>query len=339
MTAARQLREAVSVLFLFLLGVAVLGALTGHAGAQEKKSLPPLIVGSDAPQLLGGSVETNEEVSASVAENTACYVCHANYQQEELVQWHADGAVGCVDCHGKSFAHRNDENNTTPPDVMFPRSEIDASCEECHDTHDVPAADVVARLQQRVARVPAGEPVVCTQCHGQHRLPHRTVVWDRATRRLLTGSKDSPAVAPQPRLDLLKQLSGRWVARDADGRPTNKVVSSYRVTSGGSAVVETLFPGSDNEMVTVYHQDGDQLLLTHYCSAQNQPRMQCVPGSDPQTLAFQFVDATNMTSPAQRHMRAVTLKILGPDHLQASWQSYENGQAGEPVVFDLVRQP
>ena len=66
----------------------------------------------------------------------------------------------------------------------------------------------------------------------------------------------------------LKKLAGDWVEVGKDGKPTEKVVSSIRVTSAGSAIEETLFPGGDHEMVTMYFLDGDRLLLTHYCAGQ-----------------------------------------------------------------------
>ena len=75
------------------------------------------------------------------------------------------------------------------------------------------------------------------------------------------------------RFDALKKLAGEWVEVGKDGKPTDKLVSSVRVTSAGTAVEETLFPGSDHEMVTMYHLDGDDLILTHYCSLGNQPRL------------------------------------------------------------------
>jgi hypothetical protein len=40
----------------------------------------------------------------------------------------------------------------------------------------------------------------------------------------------------------------------------------YRVTGAGSAVVETLFPGTPHEMVTVYHARKGVLCMTHYCA-------------------------------------------------------------------------
>ena len=61
-------------------------------------------------------------------DNSACYVCHANYESEGLVIEHGIEEIGCVDCHGESTDHRNDEDNVTPPDIMYPLGSIDEKC-------------------------------------------------------------------------------------------------------------------------------------------------------------------------------------------------------------------
>ncbi|MDR4471533.1 MAG: hypothetical protein MRJ92_02410 [Nitrospira sp.] len=51
--------------------------------------------------------------------------------------------------------------------------------------------------------------------------------------------------------------------------------SSYKIAlgSGGTTLTETLTPPDSPPMTTMYYSDGDQLMLTHYCSLNNQPRM------------------------------------------------------------------
>jgi hypothetical protein len=74
----------------------------------------------------------------------------------------------------------------------------------------------------------------------------------------------------------LKSLAGDWVnAKDAKD-PKAPVAISLRVIAGGSAILEREFPGTPNEMVTVYHRDGDKVLMTHYCVLGNQPQMRVV---------------------------------------------------------------
>src|SRR5437868_15374337 len=79
--------------------------------------------------------------------------------------------------------------------------------------------------------------------------------------------------AGTPQLDALKGLAGEWTGKAKHGDMEHEATVTYKVTAGGSAVVETVFPGTEHEMVTVYHQDGDDLVLTHYCMLGNQPRM------------------------------------------------------------------
>lgn len=132
----------------------------------------------------------------------------------------------------------------------------------------------------------------------------------------------------------LAALAGDWASADD---PT-VVVATYRVTAGGSAVMETLFPGQPHEMVTMYTRDGDSLVLTHYCSAGNQPRMRCRPAADAKALAFEFESGTGM-EPADLHMHSATL-TPGADKLVAEWAAWSNGKPDpeHKVRLELVRR-
>lgn len=170
------------------------GAFVPAAQAAEK--LPPLTVDKSAPLLLGGSAEKpGGKDKDATSLNQACYVCHNNYSEEAMVTVHAKEKVGCVDCHGLSFAHRDDEDNITPPDVMYPLEKIDAACQKCHETHDAPAKKVLTRWQERCPAKQDFATVVCTDCHGQHRLDKRVVRWDKKTRALVLSAKTKPTAA------------------------------------------------------------------------------------------------------------------------------------------------
>jgi hypothetical protein len=160
---------------------------------EEPDNLPLLVVDKDAPLLLNEPGETDEPSTAvttmAAAENAACFVCHANYRAEPLAGWHAEANIGCVACHGKSYAHRNDENNTTPPDIMYPVDKIDRSCRKCHATHDVPPEKVVIIWLQRHPNKTHPETIICTDCHGDHRLKLRSVQWDKRTGKLRRSNK------------------------------------------------------------------------------------------------------------------------------------------------------
>ncbi|MCS7306035.1 MAG: cytochrome c3 family protein [Thermoguttaceae bacterium] len=172
----------------------------GFSGAQSAKesqpsgSLPPLKVDrKTAPRLqeLPSESRPSQQVLKKRADNSACYVCHGNYEGEELAQIHREGNVGCIDCHGRSLAHRNDESHLTPPDKMYPTEAIDLSCQGCHETHDAPAKKVLVRWRQKCPQKADPEQLVCTDCHGDHRLPRREILWDKRTGKLLSGKSNN----------------------------------------------------------------------------------------------------------------------------------------------------
>jgi hypothetical protein len=140
------------------------------------------------------------------------------------------------------------------------------------------------------------------------------------------------------RFEALKQLAGDWVKVGKDGKPTGPVISSIRVTSGGSAVEETMFPGSDHEMVTMYHLDGKDLVLTHYCSLGNQPHLRAEPGPDVHKIVFMFVSCTNLKSKDDHHINGATLTLEDKDHFKAEWVSCKDGKPCHQVNLDLVRK-
>ncbi|MCR4413105.1 MAG: cytochrome c3 family protein [Thermoguttaceae bacterium] len=150
---------------------------------------PPLKVNTAKPLLLDEpKAAPKKQVDGPVADNSACHVCHTNYQEETLAVVHAEADVGCVKCHGASLAHRNDENNTTPPEKMYPVESIEPACIECHETHDAPARKVLTRWKERCPEKTDFAQVLCTDCHGEHRLKLRTVRWDKKTGKVLLAS-------------------------------------------------------------------------------------------------------------------------------------------------------
>ncbi len=124
--------------------------------------------------------------------------------------------------------------------------------------------------------------------------------------------------------DKIKTLAGEWAGKTGDGKP---VQVSYQVVSSGTAVLETLHPPDEQEMVTLYTADGDRVAVTHYCSANNQPRMRTAPiTASPQKLDFGFVGATNLATPAAGHMHRLVVTLDDADHFSQSWTWRENGK-------------
>jgi len=133
------------------------------------------VVDKNAQLLLDEPAETEKVTTEADVKNATCYVCHANYTDELLSQWHSRANISCAECHGESIAHKNDENHLTPPDRMYPASEIDGACLKCHAIHDVQPEEVVRKWQKQSGQNVYEKPIVCTDCHGEHRLKMRSV--------------------------------------------------------------------------------------------------------------------------------------------------------------------
>lgn len=151
--------------------------------------------------------------------------------------------------------------------------------------------------------------------------------------------KEKKSPATNPGLGRFIQLAGEWVGKGLhDGAGEHEARVVYKVTSGGSTVVETIDPGGDHEMISVIHPDGDDLLLTHYCMIGNQPHMRAKPKAGDNKVAFEFVKATNMKSDKDMHMRSVTFTFVDKDTLKAEWTSFNDGKEAGKSVFELKRK-
>ncbi|MBA4187310.1 MAG: hypothetical protein C0467_04745 [Planctomycetaceae bacterium] len=155
-------------------------------------------------------------------------------------------------------------------------------------------------------------------------------------------SDDAPAkTAPtNPNFERIKKLAGTWVEADKDGKPTEKVFSVVRVIAGGSAVHETAFPGQPQEMVSVYHLDKGDLVMTHYCVLGNQPRMKADPASAKNQIRFAFAGGTNLDPAKDTHMHEATITFVDDDHIQIAGVAWVNGKPSEDHcgTMKLVRK-
>src|SRR5260370_22062087 len=133
----------------------------------------------------------------------------------------------------------------------------------------------------------------------------------------------------------LTKLAGTWVAADQDGKPTDQVVSIIKLTAGGSAVHETLFPGQPQEMVSIYTVDGPDLVMTHYCVLGNQPRMKADPKSPANQIIFQFAGGSNLDPQKDKHMHCATLTIVADDHTQIAGEGWDGGAPAKDMCCGL----
>jgi hypothetical protein len=141
-------------------------------------------------------------------------------------------------------------------------------------------------------------------------------------------AKDLPGFAK------MSSLVGEWKGTSMDKKPATV---TYTLVSDNSALMEKLAMVGESEMVTMYHPDGDHLMMTHYCSAHNQPRMraQAVSG-DIKNITFDFLDATNLSSPDAGHMRKLVVTFADKDHFTQEWTWTQQGKE-KTEVFNFER--
>lgn len=165
--------------FRYLLCVLVLAAMVFTTVACEQKvsQEKPLLL-EDAPLLL------EDEAAGPAADNSRCHVCHINYFDEALAVTHARANISCEQCHGASDAHCSDEDNITPPDIMYPAEKIKPFCMGCHTKEKIDIA-----VHKSVLAETDPKEGLCTNCHGEHRLGYRTRKWDKSTGKLIEDDK------------------------------------------------------------------------------------------------------------------------------------------------------
>ena len=140
----------------------------------------------------------------------------------------------------------------------------------------------------------------------------------------------------------LKKLEGHWRGPSPmKGMPPGNTI--FHVTAGGSAVEERILPGTKMEMLSVYHMDKGNLLMTHYCAAGNQPRMKLnTRTSTAGELVFDFDGGTNMNPRRDMHMHSQRMTLprptkAGPQKLTTSGTSWEGGKEKDACTIAMTR--
>ena len=148
------------------------------------------------------------------------------------------------------------------------------------------------------------------------------------------GAVSPPAAA----FERLKALAGTWVGRSTKGWEDEVTID---VIAGGSVVRSTSFNAHPGEtMLTLFHMDGDRLMLAHYCVARNQPRMVATRFEEEgRKVAFDFLDATNLPRPGAGHMHSSRFEFRDADHFTSRWTWFQDGSERwmEEIVYERKR--
>ncbi len=148
----------------------------------------------------------------------------------------------------------------------------------------------------------------------------------------------APACAgddPPPAFRKLRSLAGEWHGTLPSGEP---IRITYEEINGG-AVVER-YRSTDPmwwNMSSAYHLDGERILMTHFCSWGNHPRMSASPAhaTAVDSLEFEFLDMAR-NEPSNGYMRNVTFEFEDEDHLEHHWTWREDGE-DTPLTLSLER--
>jgi hypothetical protein len=157
---------------------------------------------------------------------------------------------------------------------------------------------------------------------------------------------DTASVGPQSvvydassAFEFLKTLAGNWerVGDDHDHGGESKAVI-FKVTAAGSSVMETIFPGESSEMISMYHKDGDSLLLTHYCALQNAPIMKFQKSDRPGEIKFVFHGGTNFDPKTDTHVHEGVMRIKDANTIESNFVAYSDGKPGATPKGVLKRK-
>jgi len=153
----------------------------------------------------------------------------------------------------------------------------------------------------------------------------------------LTPANSQSKSAPEQAFDRLKALEGSWIDVDGIFGTKGAVAVTYKVSSGGHSVVETFPVGTPSEMVTVYHLDGNDLVLTHYCTSNTQPRMKSA-GLQGNVVSFNFAGGTNIDPAKTSHMHSAKIEFVSADEIRGTWENWEHGKADHSATFRVIRK-
>jgi hypothetical protein len=151
----------------------------------------------------------------------------------------------------------------------------------------------------------------------------------------------------------LKTMAGDWKAELlADGKAADfkkkveehkgghpdRASITFKLTGAGSALVETQMVGMPHEMVSVYHLDGDDLRMTHYCAAGNQPRLKLDRSkSRPDHLIFVFDGGSNLDPAKDMHIHGLEMTFHEDGRVTSAWEGYMGGKPFGTTSFVMTR--
>ncbi len=148
-----------------------------------------------------------------------------------------------------------------------------------------------------------------------------------------TDHAQMPSDQTSAELARIKSLAGRWKSTTSMfGKPNEKVFTEYEVTANGSAVLERIFPGTPQEMISVYYDDDKgKLAMTHYCIMRNRPNLKLVKSTN-DSIVMDVTKVEGLKSKNDPSMGAVTIQFKDKDHFTSTCSSRGKGSENHPPM-------
>lgn len=146
------------------------------------------------------------------------------------------------------------------------------------------------------------------------------------------------AEAPKPTaaFEQMKTLVGKWTGKVDIGQGPVDMTLEYRLIAGGSVLEERCFPGTPNEMITMYYDRDNKLGMTHYCMFGNRPEMK-FKSWDGKTMKFDFDPSCGINVKKESHMHAISITFDNADTITSSCVAMMDGKEQPPHPTTMKR--
>jgi hypothetical protein len=134
----------------------------------------------------------------------------------------------------------------------------------------------------------------------------------------------------QRALDTFKGFRGTWTIQA--GEKTLPFKMTYDIGSKDSIVTE--FFGKE---LSVFYQDGESLLMTHFCNAGNQPRLKLMQNTQAGIYAFEMFDITNLKGAQDgSHVQRAVYRVINEKRMELELV-WRQGRAESSEKYVLTR--
>jgi len=100
--------------------------------------------------------------------------------------------------------------------------------------------------------------------------------------------------------------------------------------------LERIFPGTPQEMISVYYDDNHgKLAMTHYCILHNRPSLK-LDSSNPDTITMKVAKVDGLQSKQDHAMGEMTLHFKDKNHFESTCKS-KGKEKEAPMTMEFTR--